>query len=119
MDDDKLFWRASMVPSIREFPFNHVPKVAFMFLTKGPIPLGPLWEKFFKGYEGRYSIYVHPHPSYNESVPESSVFHGRRIPSKVCFLTYANIQFIIKIIDKVFLWVRGIFSNPLHGSSND
>ncbi|XP_023885375.1 glycosyltransferase BC10 [Quercus suber] len=83
MDDDELFRRASMVPSIREFPFNYVPKVAFMFLTKGPIPLGPLWEKFFTGYEGRYTIYVHPHPSYNESVPASSVFHGRRIPSKL------------------------------------
>ena len=87
MDDEELFWRASMVPRIREFrPFDYVPKIAFMFLTKGPIPLAPLWEKFFKGHEGRYTIYIHPHPSYNDSVPVSSVFYGRRIPSKVCFL---------------------------------
>ncbi|XP_059590149.1 glycosyltransferase BC10 isoform X2 [Vitis vinifera] len=83
MDDDELFWRASMVPRIQQFPYENVPKVAFMFLTKGPIPLGPLWDLFFKGHEGFYSIYVHPHPSYNDSVPEDSVFHGRRIPSKV------------------------------------
>lgn len=83
MDDEELFWRASMVPRIREFrPFDYVPKVAFMFLTKGPIPLAPLWEKFFKGHEGRYTIYIHPHPSYNDSVPVSSVLYGRRIPSK-------------------------------------
>ncbi|KAK9278217.1 hypothetical protein L1049_027778 [Liquidambar formosana] len=82
IDDDELLWRASMVPRIQEFPFEHVPKVAFMFLTKGPIPLGPLWEKFFKGHEGLYTVYVHPHPSYNVSVPEDSVFHGRRIPSR-------------------------------------
>ncbi|KAJ0106032.1 hypothetical protein Patl1_19150 [Pistacia atlantica] len=82
MDDDELFWRASFVPKIEGFPHHHVPKVAFMFLTKGPLPLALLWEKFFEGSEGLYSIYVHPHPSYNDSVPTNSVFYGRRIPSK-------------------------------------
>lgn len=72
-----------MVPRVQEFPYKRVPKVAFMFLTKGAIPLGPLWEKFFKGHEGFYSIYVHPHPEFNFTVPEDSVFHGTRIPSKV------------------------------------
>ncbi|PQQ01178.1 uncharacterized protein Pyn_18679 [Prunus yedoensis var. nudiflora] len=81
-DDDELAWRASLVPRIRRFPFNHVPKVAFMFLTKGPIPLAPLWEMFFKGHEGLYTIYVHPHPSYVDSWPQNSVFYGRRVPSK-------------------------------------
>ncbi|KAK3036565.1 hypothetical protein RJ639_031006 [Escallonia herrerae] len=83
MSDKELFWRASMVPKIQEFPYNHVPKVAFMFLTPGPLPLAPLWEKFFKGHEGLYSVYVHPHPSFNESlVPEDSFLFGRRIPSQ-------------------------------------
>ncbi|KAA8542728.1 hypothetical protein F0562_023880 [Nyssa sinensis] len=82
MDDDELFWRATMVPRIQEFPYARVPKVAFMFLTKGPIQLAPLWEKFFSGHEGLYSIYLHPDPLYNVPVPEDSVFHGRRIPSK-------------------------------------
>jgi hypothetical protein len=84
MDDDELFSRASMIRGSQNFGRDqHVRKVAFMFLTKGPIPLAPLWEKFFRGHEGLYTIYVHHHPSYNESVPEGSVFHGRRIPSKV------------------------------------
>ncbi|KAA8532682.1 hypothetical protein F0562_032715 [Nyssa sinensis] len=82
MEDEELLWRASMAPRIQEFPFKRVPKVAFMFLTRGPVFLAPLWEKFFKGHEGFYSIYVHSYPSFNESEPESSVFHGRRIPSK-------------------------------------
>ncbi|KAG6655782.1 glycosyltransferase BC10-like [Carya illinoinensis] len=82
MDDEELLWRASMVPRIREYPFDRVPKVAFMFLTRGPVILGPLWEKFFKGHEGFYTIYVHSNPSYNGSYPESPVFQGRRIPSK-------------------------------------
>ncbi|XP_002535241.4 glycosyltransferase BC10 [Ricinus communis] len=82
MEDEELLWRASMAPRIPQYPFERVPKVAFMFLTRGPVLMAPLWEKFFKGHEGLYSIYVHSNPSYNESEPESPVFNGRRIPSK-------------------------------------
>ncbi|CAL5338811.1 unnamed protein product [Camellia sinensis] len=82
MSDEELLWRASMTPKIRKFPFKRVPKVAFMFLTRGPVLLAPLWELFFNGHEGFYSIYVHSDPSFNQSEPENSVFHGRRIPSK-------------------------------------
>ncbi|KAG1334761.1 putative glycosyltransferase BC10 [Cocos nucifera] len=80
MSDEELLWRASMVPKIEDFPYKRTPKVAFLFLTKGALPFAPLWEKFFEGNEGLYSIYVHPHPSYKESVPDDSVFHGRRVP---------------------------------------
>lgn len=82
MSDEELLWRASMTPKIQEFPFERVPKIAFMFLTRGPVILAPLWEKFFKGNQGLYSIYVHSDPSFNGSEPEGSVFHGRRIASK-------------------------------------
>ena len=90
--DKELLWRASMVPEVKGYPFEdnvNVPKVAFMFLTKGPLPLAPLWELFFKGHQGSYSIYVHPHPSHNDSWPPHSVFYGRRISSQVnYFLIY-------------------------------
>ncbi|KAK6925279.1 Glycosyl transferase, family 14 [Dillenia turbinata] len=83
MDDDVLFQRASMVPRILEYPYKRLPKVAFMFLARGRLPFDSLWEKFFKGNEGLYSIYVHTHPSFNmSSTPEDSVFYMRRIPSK-------------------------------------
>ncbi|KAM1132613.1 hypothetical protein ACFX19_047686 [Malus domestica] len=82
MSDEELFRRASMVPRIQDLPYKLVPKVAFMFLTKGPLPLSPLWEKFFKGHEGLYSIFVHAHPDFNESMPKDSAFHGRRIHSQ-------------------------------------
>lgn len=89
MEDEELLWRASMNAKIPEYPFDRIPKVAFMFLTKGPVYLAPLWEQFFKGHEGYYSIYVHSNPSYNGSHPESPVFHGRRIPSEVsCFISF-------------------------------
>ncbi|GFP86091.1 hypothetical protein PHJA_000753000 [Phtheirospermum japonicum] len=83
MNDTELFWRASFVPSIKNYPFKRTPKIAFMFLTRGPLPLSPLWEKFFKGNEKLYSIYIHSLPSYKPDFSPSSVFYGRQIPSQV------------------------------------
>lgn len=74
-----------MVPRIVELSDKTVPKVAFMFLTAGPLPLALLWEKFFKGHNGFYSIYVHSLPSYADEMPQNSVFYGTRIPSQVGF----------------------------------
>lgn len=84
MKDEELIWRASMVPRVRDFPFKRRPKIAFMFLTRGSLPLAPLWERFFEGHEGSYSIYVHSQPSFNATAPEGGpIFQGRRVPSKV------------------------------------
>lgn len=83
MSDKELLWRASLVPKIKNYPFHRVPKIAFMFLTKGPLPLAPLWERFLKGHEKFYSIYVHSLPSYQAQFPTSSVFYKRQIPSQV------------------------------------
>ncbi|KAI4381883.1 hypothetical protein MLD38_007908 [Melastoma candidum] len=83
MNDSDLFWRASFVPRVKAYPFKRVRKIAFMFLTKGPLPLAPIWERFFKGHEGMYSIYLHAHPAYVADFPASSVFHQRQIPSQV------------------------------------
>ncbi|CAI9300411.1 unnamed protein product [Lactuca saligna] len=69
--------------SIKEYPFKRIPKIAFMFLARGPLPLSPLWEKFFEGNEGLYSIYVHSLPSYSPDFPTSSVFYGRQIPCQM------------------------------------
>ncbi|CAN8258565.1 unnamed protein product [Cochlearia groenlandica] len=82
MNDTELLWRASMEPRRYEYPFKRVPKMAFMFLTKGPLPFAPLWERFFKGHEGLYSIYVHTLPSYRPNFSSSSVFYRRQIPSQ-------------------------------------
>lgn len=83
MNDEELLWRASLTPKIQKYPFDRVPKVAFLFLVRGSVPLASLWQKFFQGHKGYYSIYVHSNPSYNGSDAESPVFHDRRIPSKV------------------------------------
>ncbi|KAK8509242.1 hypothetical protein V6N13_062295 [Hibiscus sabdariffa] len=83
MSDKELFWRASFAPRINKYPFLRVPKIAFMFLTKGPLPLSPLWERFFRGHEGLYSVYIHSLPSFKAEFPPSSMFYGRHIPSQV------------------------------------
>ncbi|EEF45818.1 conserved hypothetical protein [Ricinus communis] len=83
MNDEELLWRATFVPKIKKYPFERVPKIAFMFLTKGPLPLAPLWERFLKGHEGLYSIYVHSLPTFEAKFPPSSVFHRRQIPSQI------------------------------------
>ncbi|KAL3729254.1 hypothetical protein ACJRO7_026365 [Eucalyptus globulus] len=83
MSDVELLWRASMVPRKRGYPFTRVPKVAFMFLTRGPLPMLPLWEKFFDGQERHlYTVYVHALPGYKLNVSSTSPFYGRQIPSQ-------------------------------------
>ncbi|GAV80278.1 Branch domain-containing protein [Cephalotus follicularis] len=69
MNDTELLWRASFSPRIKEYSFKRVPKIAFMCFTKGPLPLAPLWQKFFDGHKGLYSIYIHSTPSYIASFP--------------------------------------------------
>ncbi|CAI9294205.1 unnamed protein product [Lactuca saligna] len=84
MTDEELFWRASLVPDKAHYPFDRMPKLAFMFLTRGPLPFIPLWERFFKGQDVRkYSIYVHTSPEFDLGVSNSSVFYNRQIPSQV------------------------------------
>lgn len=83
MSDKELFWRASLVPMKDEYPYSRKPKVAFMFLTRGPLPMLPLWERFFEGQsEKLYSIYVHALPGFELNVTYTSAFYKRQIPSQ-------------------------------------
>ncbi|KAK1380866.1 hypothetical protein POM88_027610 [Heracleum sosnowskyi] len=83
MSDEELIWRASVVLVVIDPPFNWTPKVAFMFLARGRLSLALLWEKFFDGHDGLFSIYLHTSPEFTNEPPESSVFYKRRIPSKL------------------------------------
>ncbi|KAL1320089.1 hypothetical protein HN51_064833 [Arachis hypogaea] len=82
MSDNELFWRASLLPKKEEYPYKRKPKVAFMFLTRGPLPMLPLWERFFHGHSNFFNIYIHAPPGYHLQVSNSSAFYGRQIPSK-------------------------------------
>lgn len=108
MNDEELLWRASMVPKRSEFPgVEPAPKVAFMFLIKQTVSFAPLWEKFFKGNEGLYSIYVHSDPSFNQSENESSMFRDRRIPSKVQNFNLLLRYCCIRVLQHLTLLILG------------
>ncbi|KAI5004401.1 hypothetical protein ZWY2020_031644 [Hordeum vulgare] len=94
MTDEELLWRASMVPMIARVPWHIVPKVAFLFLVRGDMPLRPLWEKFFAGHEGLYSIYVHANPTYTGSPPADSVFYDRMIPSQTQSASWGDMNLV-------------------------
>lgn len=55
------------------------PKIAFMFLTPGLLPFEMLWDKFFSGHEGKFSVYVHA--SNQKPVHQSKYFIDRDINS--------------------------------------
>ncbi|GAA0139474.1 transferase [Lithospermum erythrorhizon] len=86
MSDQELLSQALEVShQIDEFSHNiskNKPKVAFLFLTRGKLPLAPFWEIFFKGNEGFFSIYLHTSPDFIYEPSKSSVFYKRRVPSK-------------------------------------
>jgi hypothetical protein len=86
MSDEELLWAASFQPRRPGPRRPSAPgKVAFMFLTRGPLPLAPLWERFFNATGGKelFSVYVHTTPGYRLDFPPSSPFHRRQVPSKV------------------------------------
>lgn len=73
------------------------PKVAFLFILRGRIPLKQMWERFFgEADEEAYSIYTHMSVNEGkEEFPETSVFHNRAIPSKEVH------RFTISLVDVV------------------
>nr|BAJ98929.1 predicted protein [Hordeum vulgare subsp. vulgare] len=85
-DDARLMALASAAPRAVRVGGGGAPKVAFLFLAKWDLPMAPLWERFFEGHRGLYSVYVHTHPAFNASAAASddsgSAFHRRHIPSK-------------------------------------
>ena len=59
-----------------------IPKLAFLVLTRGPMPLEPLWERFFSGAHGKFSIYVHVAPGFNGLDTSSRLFGSALIRSE-------------------------------------
>ncbi|XWS70976.1 hypothetical protein CRYUN_Cryun03dG0097400 [Craigia yunnanensis] len=54
-------------------------KIAFMFLTPSSLPFEKLWDMFFHGHEGKFSVYVHA--SKEKPVHASRYFLNREIRS--------------------------------------
>ncbi|OAY82544.1 hypothetical protein ACMD2_25583 [Ananas comosus] len=83
MSDEELLRKATTTTASCGGTAEERKKVAFMFLTRGRMPLAPLWQRFFHGHDSRlFSVYVHAPPEFTEEPPRGSVFFQRRIPSK-------------------------------------
>nr|CAD1834988.1 unnamed protein product [Ananas comosus var. bracteatus] len=67
-------------------------KVAFMFLTRGRMPLAPLWERFFRGHDSRlFSVYVHAPPEFTEELPRGPSSSGVGSPARSVASCLANL----------------------------
>ncbi|KAL4588499.1 hypothetical protein LXL04_001390 [Taraxacum kok-saghyz] len=83
MDDISLFHLASRV-NPNPSPAGAPMKLAFMFLTTGPLPFTPLWELYFNRTRTKhlYNIYIHADPNLRYDQIFQGVFSNRTIPSK-------------------------------------
>lgn len=80
------------------------PKVAFLFLTRGPLPLALFWAQFFQGHEGKYSIFIHTAEKFKYpagSLPPA--FQGRQIRSQVRIPTEGS-KGMIDTVDCSAVW---------------
>eukprot|EP00850_Spirogloea_muscicola_P005756 SM000026S09005 [mRNA] locus=s26:897034:898813:- [translate_table: standard] len=82
---DKLLFQAALRMK-RNTSTTVTLNVAFLFLTRGPLPHARLWARFLTGNEGRYTIYIHAHPHHvHHLVDLPTAFRKRRVPSKEAF----------------------------------
>ncbi|CAA2971128.1 uncharacterized protein LOC111412154 [Olea europaea subsp. europaea] len=80
LTDDEIASRVVIRDILKTAPMISInSKIAFLFLTPGALPFEMLWDKFFQGHEGRFSVYVHA--SRNKPVHFSRYFINREIRS--------------------------------------
>ncbi|CAA2969152.1 uncharacterized protein LOC111403828 [Olea europaea subsp. europaea] len=81
LTDDEIASRV-VIRDVLDTPpvIPQTPKIAFMFLTPGALPFEKLWDKFFQGHEGKFSVYVHA--SKDKPVHFSRYFFNREIRSE-------------------------------------
>ncbi|KAJ4729274.1 Core-2/I-branching beta-1,6-N-acetylglucosaminyltransferase family protein [Melia azedarach] len=65
--------------------FSQRPKLAFLFIARNRLPLEMVWDKFFKGGENRFSIFVHPRPGFmfNKATTRSAYFLDRQVNDSI------------------------------------
>ncbi|CAI5930444.1 unnamed protein product [Closterium sp. NIES-65] len=74
-----------------------IPKIAFLFLTRGPLPLAPLWERFFRNHSAYFSAYMHAAtPGFRLEPRVRKSLNLRVVPSKPVFWGTLSIVEAIK-----------------------
>ncbi|KAL2533429.1 Core-2/I-branching beta-1 [Abeliophyllum distichum] len=80
LTDDEIASRVVIRDILKTAPIvSNNSKIAFLFLIPGALPFEMLWDKFFQGHEGRFSVYVHA--SKDKPVHFSRYFINREIRS--------------------------------------
>ncbi|CAI7835334.1 unnamed protein product [Closterium sp. NIES-54] len=87
---------SSSFPLSSVSPSPSTPKLAFLFLSRGPLPLARLWARFFRGYERHYSAYLHPAPGYRVPRGLRRALNLTVVPSKPAFWGTLSIVEAIK-----------------------
>ncbi|CAI7879125.1 unnamed protein product, partial [Closterium sp. NIES-53] len=86
---------ASPSPSTASPP---IPKIAFLFLTRGPLPLAPLWERFLRNHSAYFSAYMHAAtPGFRLEPRVRKSLNLRVVPSKPVFWGTLSIVEAIKV----------------------
>ncbi|CAI5512602.1 unnamed protein product [Closterium sp. Naga37s-1] len=74
-----------------------IPKIAFLFLTRGPLPLAPLWERFLRNHSAYFSAYMHAAtPGFRVEPRVRKSLNLRAVPSKPVFWGTLSIVEAIK-----------------------
>ena len=86
--DDRLFQQASLATASSDSSpavctLNVDCKLSLLFLTRGPLPLARLWERWLSNQDGLYSIYIHAEPGFKLGSEYPAMFLDREIPSQV------------------------------------
>eukprot|EP00271_Cylindrocystis_brebissonii_P010195 TRINITY_DN2630_c0_g1_i1.p1 TRINITY_DN2630_c0_g1~~TRINITY_DN2630_c0_g1_i1.p1 ORF type:complete len:731 (+),score=48.02 TRINITY_DN2630_c0_g1_i1:815-3007(+) len=82
MNDSSLFQKAASIPT-NSCTAGMDEKIAFLFLTRGPLPLARFWDRFFRKVpKSLFSIFIHAAPGFQESPLRPKLLRGRQIPSK-------------------------------------
>lgn len=102
LTDNELNARAIIKEVLSVQPsLSNTSKIAFMFLTPGPLPFEKLWEKFFTGHESLFSIYVHA--SKRNAVHKSPLFVNSDIHSdKVAWGTISMVNAERRLLANAF-----------------
>ncbi|CAI5517688.1 unnamed protein product [Closterium sp. Naga37s-1] len=93
---------SSSAPASPSFPSSSaaappIPKIAFLFLTRGPLPLAPLWERFFRNHSAYFTAYMHAAtPGYRVEPWVRKNLNLRAVPSKPVFWGTLSIVEAIK-----------------------
>ncbi|XVE71876.1 hypothetical protein DITRI_Ditri10aG0186900 [Diplodiscus trichospermus] len=79
LTDEEIAARVVFREILNTPPQSKNSKIAFMFLTPSSLPFEKLWDMFFRGHEGKFSIYIHA--SKEKPVHVSRYFLNREIRS--------------------------------------